>query len=112
MPKAYGEANEGSRPVKSYSPPKFEADDPEMLRYLDEHGYVVVGAAANAEAITRAHDDFWQFHEALSIDSDGGLVDDGCEEVKRDDPRTWGRDFLPHPTTGIITGCGCARAKR
>ena len=87
-------------PVQGLDPTKFSADDPAMLEYLEKHGYAVIKGAADAQAIKRAHDDFWDFHEGLG-DEDGQ-----CEQVLRSDPSTWGRDFLPHAATGIITGCG------
>jgi hypothetical protein len=31
--------------------------------------------------------------------------------VLRSDPSTWGRDFLPHVATGIITGCGFGQSR-
>ena len=76
-----------------------------MLKYLDEHGYAVIKGAANSAAIARGHDDFWRFHEDLG--DEGGQ----CEQVLRNDPSTWGVDFLPHPATGIVTGCGFGNSK-
>ena len=93
-------------PVKGIDPQTFSsASDPAMLRYLDEHGYAVIKGAADAAAVSRGHDDFWQFHEDLG-DEDGQ-----CEQVLRDDPSTWGQDFLPHPATGIVTGCGFGNSR-
>ena len=92
-------------PVQGLDPTKFSADDPAMLEYLEKHGYAVIKGAADAQAIKRAHDDFWDFHEGLG-DEDGQ-----CEQVLRSDPSTWGRDFLPHAATGIITGCGFGQSR-
>lgn len=102
---AYGEAtSSGDGEVVAADTPKFAAGDPAMLKYLEEHGYVVVKGVADDAAVARGHDDFWRFHEDLG-------TEDGCEQILRTDNRTWGRDFLPHPATGIITGCGFGNSK-
>ena len=93
-----------ARRVTGYSPPKFSADDPALLDYLEEYGYAVVGAVADEAAIARAHDDFWAFHEGIG-------TRDGASQILRRDPATWGADFLAHPATGIITGYGFGQSR-
>ena len=91
-------------PTVGFSPPKFAADDPALLEYLETYGYAVVGSVANSQQVARAHDDFWEFHEGI-----GTL--DGATQVLRRDSETWGNDFLPHPATGIITGYGFGQSR-
>ena len=100
MPQQRGSA----RRVSGYSPPKFSADDPALLEYLDTYGYAVVEAVADPAQISRAHDDFWAFHEGIG-------TRDGASQILRSDPGTWGADFLAHPATGIITGYGFGQSR-
>lgn len=89
--------------VVGYDAPKFDPDDPELYAYLEEHGYAVVRGVADEATRLTAEDEFWDFMESL-----GGEIG---EPVFRDQPRTWGPDFLPHGATGIITGCGFGQSR-
>ena len=44
--------------------PRFEHDDPEMVNYLHEHGYVVVKSVASHEEVTEARGLLWNFLES------------------------------------------------
>ena len=96
----YMPAQHATVPVSPYSPPRFDADDPKLLEYLEEHGYAVVRSALDPASpdMARIHGEFWDFHEML-----GG--------VHRDDCTTWGRDFIAHPATGIIAGFGFGQSR-
>jgi hypothetical protein len=67
-------------PVRGMDPKKFDSGDPAMLGYLEEHGYVVIRAAADRVAIEQAHDDFWDFHEGLG-DEDGQCEQGDAKEI-------------------------------
>ena len=102
---AYGEAtSSGDGEVVAADTPKFAAGDPAMLKYLEEQRDSSCKGSRTTRRSQSGHDDFWRFHEDLG-------TEDGCEQILRTDNRTWGRDFLPHPATGIITGCGFGNSK-
>ena len=62
--------------------PRFDSNDPDLVRYLDEHGYVVIKAVASLEEVSRATDLLWKFLERDNIG------------MKRYDPHTWtGKQF-------------------
>jgi hypothetical protein len=87
-------------PVEAMSPPRFAASDPAMLEYLEEHGYAVVSSVLeSAEDFARISSEFWDFHEALN------------HGVHRDDPSTWGDEFIASPATGIIARCGFGQSR-
>jgi hypothetical protein len=81
------------------STPRFDAGDPAMPMYLDEHGYVVVKGVASADEVEVAKDLFWQYCEASSA-------------MRRGQPETWEDEpdqerFLADPENGIISGAFC-----
>ena len=69
-----------------------------MLEYLEEYGYCVVRDALRQEEMESIKAKFWDFHEAIS-------------SVRRDDPQTWDGNFIAHPATGIISGCGFGQSR-
>lgn len=62
--------------VTAFEPPRFEANDPLLLAYLQENGYAVVKQVASAEQVNAALDLIWQF------------LDENTS-MKRDDQNTW-----------------------
>lgn len=59
-------------------------DDEAAYKYLDDHGYVVIANALDAEQVSIAQDHFWNFVELTS----GG-------EVQRSNPQTWNQKAWP-----------------
>lgn len=47
--------------VEGHESPRFESDDPALVEYLDEHGYVVIKSVASAEEIETATRLLWKF---------------------------------------------------
>ncbi|CAM9360576.1 unnamed protein product, partial [Ectocarpus fasciculatus] len=63
--------------VQAAESPRFDSDDPDLVRYLDEHGYVVIKAVATPEEVSQATDLLWRFLESDKIG------------MKRGKPQTW-----------------------
>lgn len=75
--------------------PRFAADDPAMVAYLKEHGYVVVKQVLTSTEVSDARDLLWEFLEKSTI----GMC--------RLDPSTWGNDTfckIGSPSNGIVSG--------
>jgi ectoine hydroxylase-related dioxygenase (phytanoyl-CoA dioxygenase family) len=62
--------------IQTEEVPRFEHDDPNMEKYLEEHGYVVVKSVASAEEVARAKLLLWEF------------LATACD-MKEHDPTTW-----------------------
>ena len=72
-----------------------------MAAYLDEHGYVVVRAVADAGALGRAEELLWAFIEEST-------------PMRREQPATWtNAAFVPigDPVNGILSGNGFGHAE-
>jgi len=87
--------------VEPCSPPRFEATDPAMLKYLEEHGYAIVRSAIKpgSDEMERIKCQFWDWHESIG------------HGVRREEPSTWGREFVAHPATGIIAAYGFGQSR-
>ena len=48
-------------PLSAKTVPRFDSSDPEMLRYLKEHGYVVVKSVLSSKDVVKAKKLFWEF---------------------------------------------------
>ena len=48
-------------PLRAKTVPRFDSSDPELLRYLKEHGYVVVKSVLSSKDVVKAKDLFWEF---------------------------------------------------
>ena len=48
-------------PLSAKTVPRFDSSDPEMLRYLKEHGYVVVKSVLSSKDVVKAKNLFWEF---------------------------------------------------
>jgi len=76
--------------------PKFDANDPEMVKYLAEHGYVVVSQVLQPEETAIAVEMFWQF-----LSDCGGMLPN--------DPTSWTDDNFKRvgsKSSGIIGRAG------
>ena len=67
--------------------PRFEPDDPEMLKFLNQHGYAVVGSVADAACIVHAKDLMWSHLQQYGM--------------KPGQPSTW-TAFPGYAQSGII----------
>jgi hypothetical protein len=83
------------RVIEEHSP-RFDVDDPQMVEYLREHGYVVVKAVASTEETSQAMKLLWEF------------LEDKCS-MKENDPTTWtDENFakIGDSRTGILSFSG------
>ena len=81
--------------------PKFEIDDPKMVEYLKDYGYVVIKAVASQEEITTALQLLWEF------------LEENCS-MKENDPTTWtDENFakIGDSRTGILSFSGIQHSK-
>jgi hypothetical protein len=81
--------------------PKFEIDDPQMVEYLNNHGYVVIKSVASREEITTALHLLWEF------------LEEKCN-MKENDPKTWtDENFakIGDARTGILSFSGIQHSK-
>jgi hypothetical protein len=77
--------------------PRFTYDDPEMVKYLDEYGYVVVNLQTSTSTLNELKNKLWNYLEKNFIG------------WKRNCPETWKNDTVPNiwsPDKGIIFGNG------
>eukprot|EP01006_Ploeotia_vitrea_P048044 TRINITY_DN67191_c8_g2_i1.p1 TRINITY_DN67191_c8_g2~~TRINITY_DN67191_c8_g2_i1.p1 ORF type:complete len:384 (-),score=35.62 TRINITY_DN67191_c8_g2_i1:1803-2954(-) len=87
-------------PLDTSAPtPRFAADDPALLDYLEEHGYVVVQNVLSATETQEAHSMFWDFVEALPH-----------RTIRRDSTDTWEDDWPAHAQNGIFSGLGIGQS--
>ena len=80
---------------------RFDVNDPTMVQYFREHGYVVVRGVANNDQVQVAKDLVWQFLESSS-------------GWKPEDPSTWTTESFARigmPNTGIINGAGIGQSQ-
>jgi hypothetical protein len=61
-------------PLSAKTVPRFEGSDINMLRYLKEHGYVVVKSVLSSKDVEKAKDLFWEFLSD-QIDAKRGNMD-------------------------------------
>jgi len=83
----------------SFRPPSFEVDDQAGYKYLEEHGYVVFKNVLNKEQIEQGKALAWDFLEALPK-----------AEIKRDDPKTWDKNWPDPLGKGILVGDGVGQS--
>jgi len=83
---------------ESYSPPKFESNDPKLSEYFDTYGYVVIKDAASLEEVQKGIDLFWS------------LVEVQQPIIKRDDPSTW-ETWIASTANGIMSGYGIGQSE-
>mmetsp|Transcript_6700 Transcript_6700/g.17260 ORF Transcript_6700/g.17260 Transcript_6700/m.17260 type:complete len:359 (+) Transcript_6700:407-1483(+) len=109
---------EGPR-IEAVHPPRFAPDDRDgILAYLDEHGYVVVGAALAPHAVTTGKTLFWDFLERGDVDGrhpgDPSAGDDRLR-LSRADPTTWDDERwaarVSAPTVGLINHGGMGHSE-
>mmetsp|Transcript_32466 Transcript_32466/g.62523 ORF Transcript_32466/g.62523 Transcript_32466/m.62523 type:complete len:577 (+) Transcript_32466:134-1864(+) len=87
--------------LRSERPPRFAADDPQLLEHLHAHGYAVVAAAADETEVATATSLLWDFLEKTV-----GMC--------RTEPGSWsdGRfRQIGNPATGIVSGHGFGHAE-
>lgn len=79
-------------------PPKFEANDPNASKYLEENGYVVFTHMATKEQIEEAKKLFWDHVEDFT-------------SVSRDDVSSWSNGNWPGDiTNGIVADIGIGQS--
>lgn len=87
--------------LQMINPPRFDPDDPALLTFLDEHGYVVVKGVANAAEVAQAKSLLWGFFESRA-------------DMRQDEPASWTNarfSAVGDPTTGIVWGNGIGQSE-
>jgi hypothetical protein len=83
--------------------PRFCVNDPELLKYLDEYGYVVVNLEASETVLDEIKDSLWEFLET------------NFPGWKRGHPDTWESNTVPGRVwgadKGIIFGAGIGQSE-
>lgn len=83
--------------------PRFFVGDPELLKYLDTYGYVVVDLQVKPKVLNEIKDTLWQFLEKYFVG------------WKRESPDTWEAENVPSkiwgPDKGIIWGGGIGQSE-
>lgn len=88
-------ASQVPAPDTKAATPRFAAEDPAMLAFLEEHGYVVVKGALSSLEVSKAKELLWEFLEQGNI---------GMQRTK---PSTWGNESFckfGSPNNGIVSG--------
>mmetsp|Transcript_12203 Transcript_12203/g.14740 ORF Transcript_12203/g.14740 Transcript_12203/m.14740 type:complete len:436 (+) Transcript_12203:103-1410(+) len=82
--------------------PRFTANDPELLSFLDTNGYVVVNLETTPSTIKKLKNLLWNYLEENFVG------------WKQDSPETWINDKVPNiwaPDKGIIFGAGIGHSE-
>jgi len=83
--------------VVPFTPPKFEVNDPDAYKYLEENGYVVFKNVATKQELEHGYELFWKY------------MNHSFPHIKRDNISTWDNGKGKWPKwneTGIICGDG------
>lgn len=93
---AWAKADHPPSTLSAEQAPRFGADDPRLLSFLDENGYAVVKNVASPSEVAAAKQLLWHFLEENA-------------SMRRDDPSSWSDNHfrtIGDPTNGIISGNG------
>jgi hypothetical protein len=78
--------------IEAETVPRFRGDDPALIEYFYQYGYVVIEKVLDEQEIAASEDNLWEY-----LDSNAGM--------KRNDPATWTVDNLKKigmPENGIL----------
>lgn len=87
--------------ITEYEAPRFDADDPGLVKHFEENGYVIVKQVACSQTIAECESLLWEF-----LSSECGMI--------RDDPSTWGDENfckIGGILNGIISGKGIGQSQ-